>query len=667
MDVAVKTGTTKAAGGTSLVSLSFPGSNDEQAFLLLHITASPHDSKTIEEESTGIIHHALLESEGEAWHRLDGTLKELNGLFKGFLASGTMEDVHGLLGLIDGAGTLHVSHAGRSEAYLVRRGATSQITEYSKGKPVPMFVHISSGPLEPRDVVVGATQRLLRTLTPAQLAQLTQRGDQCLDEVTLKLDAEQERSALVTLQVAGRGAQSSLDEAPTKPSRLFALGTRRKRRQGWLIGITDWLSTAGSTLFEKAASGLQAARVPSRPNVPSSLTRVSSFFTGLQPHFRDFLMDLKDPKRKRRAHLMLLASALAVFLLIWAIVRLTTFSQNSKTQAELQQLVEQINTDIQAVDNKRITGDIDSANAILGKAEDRAKQVMDSSSGLFRVQALDLLDKIRAKREEILNIVRVTPRTVVNVATKNAAITAQGLIGIADGEFAVYDRQDLYRVLLNSIEDPRRISDEELLIDGASFARFKSLVFLTNGNSVIEYSSNQPVTMKTEDPAGWMKGKDLETYLRFLYILSPDNNQIYKYERLNNRYTTPVGYNVNGDLKGAIDMTIDGAVYVLKDGGQVIKLFRGEAKPFLIRHAPDNVLQNTEKVFKVPGENLYFLDPTRSRIVVVSDGGDTGEASYVRQYLVEGVGRLQDFTVDTDESRMYLMDEKKIYAIDIVK
>jgi hypothetical protein len=164
-----------------------------------------------------------------------------------------------------------------------------------------------------------------------------------------------------------------------------------------------------------------------------------------------------------------------------------------------------------------------------------------------------------------------------------------------------------------------------------------------------------------------MKGTSLETYLRFLYILSPDNNQIYKYERLSNRYTAPVGYNVNGDLKGGIAMTIDSSVYVLKEGGQVVKLFRGEAKPFLLRHAPENVLLDAKKIYKVPNGNIYFLDPSHSRLIVVSDGGDTGEASYIRQYLIEGVGTLQDFTVDADESRITLMDEKKIYAMDVVK
>jgi hypothetical protein len=173
--------------------------------------------------------------------------------------------------------------------------------------------------------------------------------------------------------------------------------------------------------------------------------------------------------------------------------------------------------------------------------------------------------------------------------------------------------------------------------------------------------------MKTEDPAGWITGKAIETYLRNLYVLSPENSQIYKYERLSNRYAPPVEYNVNGDLSGAIDMAIDGNVYVLKEGGQVVKLFRGETRPFTIRHLPEGVLDEATKVFKVQDGNLYFLVPSLSRVVIVTDGEASGESSYVKQYILEGdqVGELVDLYVDPEELRLYVLDAKRVYSIDL--
>ena len=50
-----------------------------------------HFAKLLEEEAVSIIQNSLLGTEGEAWNRLDGTLKELNGLLKGFIISGSLK------------------------------------------------------------------------------------------------------------------------------------------------------------------------------------------------------------------------------------------------------------------------------------------------------------------------------------------------------------------------------------------------------------------------------------------------------------------------------------------------------------------------------------------------------------------------------------------------
>ncbi|OGJ55614.1 hypothetical protein A3D88_00485 [Candidatus Peribacteria bacterium RIFCSPHIGHO2_02_FULL_52_16] len=651
MDIALQTGHTKSSTGESLVSLSLTSERGEHACLLLQIGASPKDAKTLEEECTTIVKHALLDSEGDSWSRLDGTLKEMNGLFKGLLVSETVQDIHALLAIMDTKKMLHVSHAGRAEAYLIRGGQTSQITEYSKGKPNPVFVHISSGQLEARDIVVCSTQRLLRTVTPAQLSQLSQRGDQLLDEIIIQLDAEREHASVATLHIPAKNQRILDDEPAARP----ALSTRRSGHR-----------RSSASILARFTTFLPALTNGLRTKLPRT-TGVSNFVQELRERFASFLTDLKHPERKRRAHLLLLASAVAAFLIIWMVVRLSTSSQRSKTRAELEDLVSKINTEIRTADNRRLTGDIDSANAILQQAEERAKQVMDNESGLFRVEALDLLDRIRSKREEINNIIRLPPRLVVNIGAKNPDVEAQGIIGVGDGEFTVYDRQDLHRVLLNSVDDPDRLSDEELIMDGAGFSRYKSLVFLTTGNSVIEMIANQPTTMKTEDTAGWKSGNDIETYLRFLYVLSPEKNQIYKYERLSNRYGPPVEYNVNGTLGKALDMVIDSSVFVLNEGGTVLKLLRGEVQPFVIRHAPDNVLADATKLFKVTDSNIYFLDPKKARVIVTTDGGATGESSYVKQYVFEGeqIGTLQDLFVDPDQTHLYVLDEKRLYVVDL--
>lgn len=681
-----------------LVSLSLESLHGEPVCLLMELTGKEKDALVVERECETIVRHALLEADGDAAQRLDSALKELNGLMKGMLVSGTIHDIHMLICIRDQEDVLHVSHAGRAEAYLIRRGTASQITEYA-GRPTPAFVHIASGQLERGDLVILSSQRLLRTLTPAQLGKLTVVRDNVLESVVRALEAEGEHAAIAIMDIAGatevvekkkeevreevraRGMGSALQSPAQRSTRARRGALQRVMGLLSAISLPSWSSltswmpapgraeggvrsradSAGRLTRTAKSSGAQATRL-------LGMLQFGEWWRFTRDAVAQLFEDLAHPQRKKRAHLLLLASAIATLVIVWALVHLFTSSQRSKTRAELETLVEQISTEIQTAENRRIIGDTDAANAILQRAEERAKQVMDNESGLFRVEANELLGRIRSKHEEINNIIRLSPRVVANLAANVPDIIAQGMIGLGDGEFVIYDRQDLYRVLLNAVEAPSRLSEDVLILDGSNFPRFQTLVFLMNGGSVIESQGGQSVSMKTDDVKGWVAGKAIAAYLRYLYILAPESKQIYKYERLNNRYGVPVEYNVNGDLTGAIDMAIDGNVYVLKEGGKMIKLFRGEQQPFVIRRAPEGVLEGATKLYKVPERNFYALDPENGRVIVFSDGGQTGESSYLKQYVLEGeqVGTLKDLTVDEDESHLYVADEKRIYVIDLV-
>ena len=653
MDASVQTGQTRSRDGTVLVTKSLTTPKGESVIILLQVhTESSAAGRGFQKECLGVVEQALIEAEGDIANRLDSTLKELNGLIKGMLLSKAVQDIHAVMAVATPDGGLHVSHAGRAEAYVVRGGAASQITEYTKGKPSPAFVHIASGSLESRDIVILSTQRLLRALTPAQLAQLASRHHSLLDELKGALEAEGEEAAFATIQIGAEKNQQDIESI--KASVRSRAEDRAKRPRGKkslnTSSISKIVRTGVATVIEVLKSD----------KTRNGVERVREWITS-------FAKDLKDPDRKRRAHFLLIAGVLVSILVIWALFNLTNFSQRSQSKTELKALVDEINEDVRTAENRRLTGEIDAANAILQRAEERAKQVIGNESGYFRQEAGEILARIQSKREEINNVVRLSPKVVANLAAKNPSVMGIGMIGLEDEEFLVYDRQDLYRVLHNSIDDPSRVANEELLVDGVAFPRYQTTVFLTTGNGVTEIISGQPTSMKTEDPAGWIAGKDAEAYLRYLYMLSPENNQIYKYERLSNRYGAPDGYNVNGDIENALDMAIDGNIFVLKEEGEVVKLLRGEVQPFAVRNAPDGLLKHATKIYKVPDGNLYFLDPIRSRVIIATDGGKAGDSSYLKQYILEsdGIGDLQDLYVDADETRLYVMDEKRIYKIDL--
>ncbi len=502
MDMDIKTGSTRSPRSVLLACSDDKSLQDERVLMLFEIHGNDDAAKTVRRECENVLKHALLETDGVAADRLDGALKELNGLLKGMLVSGAIEDLHLLIAVLEKNGTMHVSHAGRSEAYLVRKGLASQITEYTTGKSTPAFVHISSGALQKGDIVILSSQRLLRSLTPAQMAGLPKKGEP-IDALIRALDAEGEHASLAT--IAADGALSlpfdDIDESDAPRQRPAA------RRRGGSTNVVQAYAEKAMAFVQTLPLGDLVKKLrpaPKQRGVKSifdeSLHSVREWFSGL-------MSDLRDPKRKKRAHLLLLALCIASLVVVWLLVNVLLFSQRNKSQAELEELVVTINEQIQTAENKRIIGDVDAANAILAQAEESARQVMDNESGMFRSDALQLFEQITAKKEELNNILRVSPRTVANISTKNDSVTSKGLIGLRDGEFVAYDAQNLYRVLLNTVDDPTKLPEaDDVIVAGASFPRFDTLVFLLTGNVVMEWNNDTPTTMKTDDTAGWVTG-----------------------------------------------------------------------------------------------------------------------------------------------------------------
>lgn len=650
-DLTIKTSKTKARRDTHLASRVLEAETGEQVIALMRIDGREKECDHLVHEWIHTVERTLVHSDEPVYERLEGALKELNGLLKAVQISDHIHEVNAILAIHSKNGVLHVSQAGRAEGYLSRGTSTSQVTERAAGRSHPQFLYISNGDLKGGDVVLLSTERVLRCMTLAQLTQAARNKSDLLETVRDSLESEKESAVLAILLPEGAveksvEKRSSIGEAIRR--KVPTIGGKRKkaarrRRKGSSISF-DWINT----------------------NSLQKHFDVATKF--LRKNLKKLQSDLQHPKRKRRAHLLLLAGTIVIFVGIWSGFQISTMGKRSQNRVDLKELVEKINTDIRTSENRQLMGDLESANSILNRAEEEARGVMQNDTGLYRADALDLLDRIREKRESINNIVRLTPTTVANLSGKNPSISARGLIGIERGRMIVYDRQNLYSIIVNAVDDPQRLDGENLILNGANFDRYGTTIFMTKENRLIELIEGQPTAMKTDDPAGWLTGTDIETYIRFLYVLSPQNNQILKYERLSNRYSTPSEYNVNGNLEGALDMTIDSDVYILKPEGEIVKLFRGEERNFVIRNLPIDALKSATKIFKPSDRgSFYFLDPEGGRVIVTRTDDDLGESLYLKQYVLEGeqLGTLQDLYVDEEETQLLILDEKRLYSVNL--
>lgn len=154
----------------------------------------------------------------------------------------------------------------------------------------------------------------------------------------------------------------------------------------------------------------------------------------------------------------------------------------------------------------------------------------------------------------------------------------------------------------------------------------------------------------------------IDTYNNKLYVLAKPQNQVYRYALDPQNNWTGGESRIKGvaDFQNVNSWSIDnsttqGAIYLLRTDGQVLKYFDGQKQDFSLAAA--------EPVFDKSGiirvaKNIYILDPSNKRLLIFSK-----EGKFINQYQSEQFNSLTDFAVDRAEKTIYLLSGQAIYQI----
>jgi hypothetical protein len=153
-----------------------------------------------------------------------------------------------------------------------------------------------------------------------------------------------------------------------------------------------------------------------------------------------------------------------------------------------------------------------------------------------------------------------------------------------------------------------------------------------------------------------------------MYLLDTMASQIFKYA--NQQYVgTPTRWiqQDDADLSAAIDIGIDGNIYVLHSNGKLEKYYGGESASFAMTRIP-KPMANADALYldvEDVAQYMYVADRTEKRIVQVDR-----EGVFVRQ-LKPALGQEEAFqqlaTIFVDETggKLYYVAANALYVTDI--
>jgi len=596
-----------------LKTLKNPHSKDE-IWAAFKIEGEPKYARSTMQSLLDTLDEVFFDSdEADAYNRFEDALKEVNVTYKNIKekrGATAIGDISAIVAIFSG-GQLHLTQSRDAEAYLVRKGKLSMISDGLSSRSKDLFVNIASGELMPEDKIVFATSRLLRMATHSQLAQM------CSEGVIEALDSLRELSLSDSeLSIGITCIHTKLNHRATGVNR------GEKTSSKALLWLQSGWNKAINILDEKTKG----------KKLPMDKSNILIGILGL------------------------------ILLLILSVIFLLNTRHDKQLQEEYKVRVEEIRQDINSANTKGYANDRTTANNLLNQAEEDAEEIL--ASGYLEGEINGLIEKIQNTRDSINNAKRIGfPDPLVDLSSKRETVEAIGVLEL-DEKIIAYEYNALYPIVVNEALDPKTIDDREVVKDATVMADQNSIVFLTESNQIIEYVDEGFKPMNTEDEI-WKSGVDIASYGNFVYMLSPDENQIYKYTRLRSGYSGSSEYSLDANLEGTISLAIDGSVYVLREGGDIIKIFKGEQQDYKIEGLGVDMTSSTE-IFTLPEhENLYVFDPVNQRIVVVEKETSTQNALYKEQIYFDELPEIQSFYVDTEEDKLYLVSKKEVYEVDI--
>ncbi len=148
-------------------------------------------------------------------------------------------------------------------------------------------------------------------------------------------------------------------------------------------------------------------------------------------------------------------------------------------------------------------------------------------------------------------------------------------------------------------------------------------------------------------------------YNRRLYTLSPNTNQIYKHSQTQTGYDKGTSWiKTQGvNIESGVSLAIDGDVFVLGQDGSLTKFAAGNKQDFAITGL-EPALDSPTKIWTYNDvEELYILEPTHKRVVILNKDGSLKE-----QYTADAWQAPSDMVVDSENGIVYVLDNGIVYS-----
>ncbi|MFC1703027.1 hypothetical protein ACFLZO_01025, partial [Patescibacteria group bacterium] len=322
--------------------------------------------------------------------------------------------------------------------------------------------------------------------------------------------------------------------------------------------------------------------------------------------------------KKRRV--ILLATLAVMFFLNQSVAFADWQKQSDERVATYEKSVLSIDQKIDSAEASIIYHDQERATVLLDEAE-LLIMGLPQKNEAQEEQATRLTMRIDDKRGELRRAVPLeSPEVIATIVANGGEPALRRMTVRNDMLWSLSEEGDVYKTILTeSLTEKAGAAPEgtpSFLLTGTSsvFAGTDD-----GGITAITFSSNNTSDLSIDFGDTDPSLEDADVYGPRLYVLDAAHNRILKHSPIKGGFDEPSLYLKDGtDVSNAVSMSIDGAVYILSDDGNVTKLLKGMREDYGVQ-ATDPPVTSAKKLRTMEdSETLYVLDTAPGRIITFS-------------------------------------------------
>jgi hypothetical protein len=408
-----------------------------------------------------------------------------------------------------------------------------------------------------------------------------------------------------------------------------------------------------------------------KPDV--SETQQNHLFSNLQKINLLFSKSVKKIKQKWNSfpgssRLLLSTSLILIILFAGSVMLLSQKKTHEINLNRYSEILSEANQKEDQAEAAMIYQDEAKARKMLNESQELLGQIAGSDYLQEEIKELEV--KIKEQLKKLDHLVEISePKIVYDFKNLKPEIETKGLLNLnnilfsynpANNKIYKYDLEE--NVGLTVEADSNGLGR---LQKGTALTNNR-LAFYTDAPGIAVFNPDKDELKKVDTPLAQEISlenlKDISSYGANIYFLDAGNNQIWKHSPILSGFSKAKPWikpNEESDFSNAVSLAIDGAIYILKQDGTILKYLSGYKKEFAVLSETTQPIEQATKIYTLPGyANLYILEPENKRILIFNKQG-----KIITQYFSEKFNNLKDLVVLEKEKKIYLLNGTEIVEI----